>query len=173
MMTLLPSLLLQLSSSPCLETPLIVAHFPLQILSCSFPLYYPYPILLRSPLFPWLLQLLEVIYLYLSTQSQESQMRENMQLWLSESGLPYLIRSFLVPSIYLQVSRFLFFLMAGQHSTVCMCHISIVHLSAEGHLGCFHFLAIVNRAVVNMAEHEVSEAFNLLGLCQRSGIAGS
>jgi hypothetical protein len=33
-----------------------------------------------------------------------------------------------------------------------MDHISIIHLSAEDHLDCVHFLAIVNGAAVTMAE---------------------
>ena len=36
-----------------------------------------------------------------------------------------------------------FFLMAEQYSIVYMYHRSLIHLSADGHLGCFHVLAIV------------------------------
>ena len=28
-----------------------------------------------------------------------------------------------------------------------MCHIFFIHLSVEGHLGCFQFLAIMNKAM--------------------------
>ena len=31
-----------------------------------------------------------------------------------------------------------------------MYHISFIHLSVDGHLGCFHFLAIMNNAAVNI-----------------------
>ena len=35
-------------------------------------------------------------------------------------------------------------------STVCMDHIFLIHSSADGHLGCFHVLAVVNSASVNL-----------------------
>ena len=33
---------------------------------------------------------------------------------------------------------------------VCVCHIFFIHLSVEGHLGCFHILAVVNSAAMNI-----------------------
>ena len=41
------------------------------------------------------------------------------------------------------------FFMAEYYSIIWIDHISFIHSSTNGHLGCFHFLAIVNRAAVN------------------------
>ena len=54
-----------------------------------------------------------------------------------------------------------------------MYHISLIHSSANGHLGCFHVLAIINSAATNIGLH-VSLSILVSSVCvPSSGIAGS
>ena len=56
---------------------------------------------------------------------------------------------------------------------VYMYHSFLIHSSADGHLGCFHVLAIINSAVKNIGVHMfLSDLVSLLCI-PRSGIAGS
>ena len=54
-----------------------------------------------------------------------------------------------------------------------MYHSFLIHSSADGHLGCFHVLAIINSAVMNIAVH-VPLSILVSSVCMpSSGIAGS
>ena len=58
-------------------------------------------------------------------------------------------------SIHLTTNNSILFLfMAEQYSIVYMCHSFFIHLSVDGHLGCFHVLAIVNSAAMNVVVHD-------------------
>ena len=54
-----------------------------------------------------------------------------------------------------------------------MCHIFFIHSSVDGHLGCFHVLAIVNSAAMNIMVHDSFWMMVFSGYMPSSGIAGS
>ena len=54
-----------------------------------------------------------------------------------------------------------------------MYHSFLIHLSADGHLGCFHVIAIVNSAVMNIRVHVSLSIMISLVCIPSSGIAGS
>ena len=56
---------------------------------------------------------------------------------------------------------------------VYMYHSFLIHSSADGHLGCFHVLAMINSAVMNIGVHMFLSDLVSLVCMPRSGIAGS
>ena len=54
-----------------------------------------------------------------------------------------------------------------------MYHNFFIHLSVDGHQGCFHVLAIVNSAAMNSGIHVSFSIFVSSGYVPRSGITGS
>ena len=63
--------------------------------------------------------------------------------------------------------------MAEWYSLVYIYHIFLIHSSVGGHLGCFHVLAIVNSAAMNMRVHVSFLRKMLSGYMPKSGIARS
>ena len=56
---------------------------------------------------------------------------------------------------------------------VYMYHSFLIHSSADGHLGCFHVLAMINSAAMNIGVHVSTSDLVSLVCMPRSGIAGS
>ena len=54
-----------------------------------------------------------------------------------------------------------------------MYHNFLIHSPVDGHLGCFHVLAIVNSAPMNMGVHVYFPIMVFLGYMPSCGIAGS
>ena len=79
-------------------------------------------------------------------------------------------------------SRFIYFIrtdpnvflfMAELYSTIYMYHSFFIHSSVDGHLGCFHILAIVNAATMNTEVHVSFSVLVSSGYMPRSVFAGS
>ena len=62
--------------------------------------------------------------------------------------------------------------MAEQYSIVYMYHSFLIHSSVDGHLGCFHVLAIVNSATENTGVHMSVSILVSLGYMPSNKIAG-
>ena len=61
-------------------------------------------------------------------------------------------------------------LVAEKYSIVKMHHSFFIHSSVDGHLGCFHVLAIVNSAAVNTEIHESFSVMVFSGYMSRSAV---
>ena len=66
-----------------------------------------------------------------------------------------------------------FYFMTEQYSIVYMYHTFFIHPSVNGHLGCFHSLAIVNSASVNTVVNVTFWVTVFYGCMPKSGIAGT
>ena len=78
----------------------------------------------------------------------------------------------LVSSTSLQLTQMCFFLWLS-NILLCMYHSFLIHSSADGRLGFFHVLAIINSAAMNIGVH-VSLSLLVSSVCMpSSGIAGS
>ena len=62
------------------------------------------------------------------------------------------------------------------HTHTHIYHIYFIHSSVNGHFVCFHTLAVINNAAMNIAEHvsfQINVFWFFFRYVPRSGIAGS
>ena len=93
-------------------------------------------------------------------------------IFFSLSDLLHSVWQSLGPSTSLQMTRFCSFLWVIFYC-VYMYHIFFIHSSVDGHSGCFHDLAIVNSAAMNIGVHVSFWIMAFSGYMPSSGIAGS
>ena len=90
---------------------------------------------------------------------------------VSLSVLLHLVGESLVPSMLLQMALFCSFLWLSSIPSCIYTHHILIQSTVNGHLCCFHILAIVNCAAMNMRV-PVSFSRNVLsGYMPKSGIA--
>ena len=66
-----------------------------------------------------------------------------------------------------------FLSMAEWYSVICTYHNFFIHSSVNGHLGCFHVLAIINSVAMNTGIHVYFSIMVFSGYMPSSGIVGS
>ena len=97
-------------------------------------------------------------------------------------ALEYDIFSFWLTSLWIIDNRFIhlsrtdsnaFLFMAEQYSIVYIYQNFFFHSSVDGHLGCFHVLAVANSATMNNGIHVSLSILVSTGYMPRSGISGS
>ena len=95
--------------------------------------------------------------------------------------IQYLYFSFWLTSLWIMGSSFVhlirtdsnvFLFMAEQYSIVYMYHSFFIHSSVDGHLGCFHVLAIVNRAQWTLGYMCLFQFWFPQGICLGEGLLG-
>ena len=91
----------------------------------------------------------------------------------SLSDLLHAVWQSLDPSMCLQMTQFRSFFWLSNIPFIYIYHIFFVHSSVDGHLGCFHDLAIVNSAAMNIGVHVSFWIMVLSGYMPSSGITGS
>ena len=97
-------------------------------------------------------------------------------IYFSLSDFLHSVWQTLGPSTSLQITQFRFFLWLSNIPLYICVNVSIciffIHSSVDGHLDCFHVLAIVNRAAMNIVVHDSFWIMVFSGYMPGSRIAG-